>query len=226
MTNRLCRVLAELGVDDDTEGDVDNGDEGHGDGKTLPEIERVAHLSEESNEEESSTISVDNVIYGSELSGESVSGLLVRIWDNTSEGLDRLDNVDQGGGLEILIVRGVFADGHDDDQEADNVHPDRSVCQPSNTVKTANVTCKGTEDGKDENADDVADAILGKLTNKTTRCQDEHGDGHKLLNRLCDVDEVARFLAEDTEESVTVRNHREAGRVESQEDLPQDPAGE
>jgi len=52
------RVLAPERVDEDTEQEVDDADEGLGAEKTLPEVHGVAHLSEESNEEESTSVGI------------------------------------------------------------------------------------------------------------------------------------------------------------------------
>lgn len=58
------RVLAPEGVDKDSEQEVDDADECLGAEETLPEIHGVAHLSEESNEEEGTSVGVCDEISG------------------------------------------------------------------------------------------------------------------------------------------------------------------
>lgn len=60
-------VLSPEGVDEDTKQEIDDADERLGAEKTLPEVQGVAHLSEESNEEESTGVGVCG-----ELAGESM----------------------------------------------------------------------------------------------------------------------------------------------------------
>ena len=57
-------VLAPEGVDEDSEQEVDDADEGLGAEETLPEVHGVAHLGEESDEEESTGVSVCNEVSG------------------------------------------------------------------------------------------------------------------------------------------------------------------
>jgi hypothetical protein len=57
-------VLAPEGVDKDSEQEVDDADEGLGAEETLPEVHGVAHLSEESNEEKSTGVSVRGDVSG------------------------------------------------------------------------------------------------------------------------------------------------------------------
>jgi hypothetical protein len=164
------------------------------------------------------------------------------VWDLASEGHDRTITLDEGGGIQVLVIRGIlvsrsdaggfcqyaelgeeclYLDLHDD--ETDDVHPDRGVCQPTDALQASDVANDGTEDGEDEDADDVADVLVRELADERARSEGEHGNGHKLLDGLGDIDEVARLGAIDTEEGVTVADHGETSRVKAQEDLPEDP---
>lgn len=60
----VCRVLAPEGVDEDTEQEVDDADEGLGAEETLPEVHGVAHLSEEIDEEEGTGVGVCDRVSG------------------------------------------------------------------------------------------------------------------------------------------------------------------
>jgi hypothetical protein len=113
---------------------------------------------------------------------------------------------------------------HDD--KADDVHPDRSICQPTDVVQTADTSAKSPYNGEDEDTDDETDPATRQLANELTRSQSEHGYSHELLERLHDVDEVARFSSIHTEEGVSITDQRKASRVESQKDSPQDPSTE
>ena len=65
---------------------------------------------------------------------------------------------------------------------------------------------------------------LGDLRDVGRFTQDQNGYREELLERLCDVDGVTGFLAEQTEEWVTVTHHGVARRVECEVDLPDSPS--
>lgn len=67
---------------------------------------------------------------------------------------------------------------------------------------------------------------LGDLRNVGRFTQDQNGYREELLQRLGDVDEVARAFAEEAEEGVAVTHHGVARRIEIEVDFPDGPAGE
>ena len=67
---------------------------------------------------------------------------------------------------------------------------------------------------------------LGDLRNVGRFTQDQNGYREELLQRLGDVDEVARAFAEEAEEGVAVTHHGVARRVEFKVDFPDAPSRE
>ena len=77
-----------------TENDINAGDEQHCDGQSFPEIQWVAHFSEEGDEKKSTTIRVNQVINTVQDCIETVGRFLILIWDFANKchnGLNRVD---------------------------------------------------------------------------------------------------------------------------------------
>lgn len=85
-----------MAVNESAEEDVDNADEGLCAEHALPEVPGVAHLSEESDEEESTTVGVDHGVDAVELAGEAGGLLHVCIRGWAGKGLDWLDGLQEG----------------------------------------------------------------------------------------------------------------------------------
>lgn len=218
--------MSEVAVDKGTEEDVDDTDEGLGAQHSLPEIPWVAHLSEESNKENSTTIGVNHVVDAVELTSKAIGLLLVRIWWGTNECLDGLNDVDERRLDDDFVVRSPVGNCDHDHDEADNVQPHRRISQPTQALQRSDHSQNHTDHHEDDHAGDEADALVGQLSNGLSTCKNQHGHSHELLERLGDVDEVTGFLAVYTEEGIAVRQERVSGRVESQEHTPQNPARE
>jgi len=210
-------------VDEDTEQQVDDADEGLSKEQSLPEIQWVTHLCEESNEEQSTGVSVDHGVHGVELRGKARDLLLVLVWWLTSEDNDRLNGLDQcrpsDGGVEWLVSSG----GNHDDEEVGDVDEDGGVGEPSDLGQTADDSRKHADDEDDAHHSREADLALAELGKVNSLAENQDSDGQELLERLCDVDGVTGLLAEQTEEWVTVTHHGVARRVECEVDLPDGP---
>ena len=80
----------------------------------------MTHLGKESNEEQSTGVSVDHSVHGVELRGKARNLLLVLVWWLTSKDDDGLNGLDQGGpsdgGVEWLVSSGC---NHDDEEVGD-----------------------------------------------------------------------------------------------------------
>lgn len=214
------RVLAVAGVDERAEQEVDKGDECLCAEHTLPEIHGVSHLGEEGDEQEGTTVRVDQRVHSVEVGVDTILSLLVVVRGCLGKGLDGLNGLDQGGvGDDRVVDTAVSGSVHDDD-EADDVEPDGSVGEPAETLQGANATQSHTADGEDEQADDEADALVGKLGDSSSVSENQHGDSHELLDSLGDVDEVAGVFAIDTVKWVTETHHWVAGRIKTEEDAP------
>jgi len=104
-------VLAVVSIDESAEEDVHDADERLCGQHSLPEIPRVAHLSEESNEEEGTAIGVDERVDAVELAGETICLLHVGVRGWAGEGSDWLDDFDEGGSEDGLVVDAVVGAG-------------------------------------------------------------------------------------------------------------------
>ncbi len=102
---------------EDSEQQVHNANEGLRTEQALPEVHRSAHLREESNEEQCSSVSVNHRVYSIELRGKIDGLLLVCCRWRASESPNRLDGVDKGGLRHGSVVWIVVSGGdHDDDE--------------------------------------------------------------------------------------------------------------
>lgn len=110
--NVVGRVLTVERVDEDTEKHVDNADKGLGHEHALPEVQRVPHLREEGDEEESASVCVDHSIHRVERSSEAWSLLLVLVWWNTSKDLDGLDSFDERRPGDRRVIRREVCSSH------------------------------------------------------------------------------------------------------------------
>jgi hypothetical protein len=167
----------------------------------------VAHLGKESNEQQSTSVSVDHSVHSVELRGKAGNLLLVLIRWLAGKGNDRLDGLDQSrpgdGGVERLISSGC----NHDDEEVGDVDEDGGVGQPPDLGQTANYSGKHSDEENDAHHSREADLVLGKLRKVDSLAKNQDGDCQELLEGLCDVDGVTGFLAEQTEEWVTVTHH-------------------
>ena len=167
----------------------------------------MTHLGKESNEEQSTGVSVDHSVHGVELRGKARNLLLVLVWWLTSEDDDGLNGLDQSGpsdgGVEWLVSSGC----NHDDEEVGDVDKDGGVGQPSDLGQTANDSRKHADNEDDAHHSREADLALGELGKVDSLAQNQDSDCQELLERLCDVDGVTGLLAEQTEEWVTVTHH-------------------
>ena len=143
-----------------------------------------------------------------------------RIWGWTSEGLDGLDGVDQGGGSDGLVVDSEMRSCNHDDDEADDVQPHGSVSQPAKALQAANATEDYANGHEDDHAGDEADLLTGELGDGNSISENQHAHSHKLLQGLSYVDEVTGERAIDTEIGITKAEKGIPGGVETKEDLP------
>lgn len=185
----------------------------------------MTHLGEESNEEQSTGVSVDHGVDGVELRSKARNLLLVLVWWLTGEDDNRLNGLDQSrssdGGVERLVSSG----GNHDDEEVGDIDEDGGVGQPSDLGQTADDSRKHADDEDDAHHSREADLALAELGKVNSLAENQDSNGQELLERLCDVDGVTGLLAEQTEKWVTVTHHRVARRVEREVDLPDGPSG-
>lgn len=198
----------------------------------LPEVHRVAHLRHEGREEHGTTIGkhglhgpVDRGDEPGAAGGEARGRRAGERADRTRDAKVRAERGGQGG-----EVGRVVRDQAHDDEHAQQVYPDGEVGQPREPLHGADLADDHAREGKDEHAHDEAEPRAGAvdlrdLGDGLAVEEDEEGDDDEELDRLGDVDEVARPGAETPEEEVGVVADRVAVRVEAEEQLPQDPAG-
>lgn len=205
--NVVGGVLAPERVDEDTEQQVDDADEGLSEEQSLPEVEWVTHLGKESDEQQSTSVSVDHGVNGIELRGKAGNLLLVLVWGLTGKGDDWLDGLDQSrpsdSGVEWLVSSGC----NHNDEEVGDVDKDGGVGQPSDLGQTANDSRKHSDEEDDTHHSREADLALAELGKVDGLAKNQDSDCQELLEGLCDVDGVTGFLAEQTEERITVTHH-------------------
>ena len=211
-------------VDEQAEEKVDHTDKNLSAEQSLPEVHGVAHLGKESNEKQSTSVSVDHGVDGIELRGKAGNLLLVLVWGLTGKGDDWLDGLDQSrpsdSGVEWLVSSGC----NHNDEEVGDVDEDGGVGQPSDLGQTTNDSGKHSNEEDDAHHPREADLVLGKLRKVEGLTKNQDGNCQKLLEGLCDVDGVTGLLAEQTEEWVTVAHHGVARRVECEVDFPNSPS--
>ena len=194
-------VLALLRVLEETEEHIDEVDENIGAQHALPEIPRVAHLSEKVEEEHGSSVGVDDGVDTLVSAEETSSSRCVSIRGSTSKGPD--GNVAfhcAVGEIEVTIcctctaertehgsVVGVRVACHaDSHQGSDDSGPHGEIGKPSETLKRSNLAEDHTQNGNDEKAYNEAntvaiDTILADrdLGYGATKTEDKHGDQHE-----------------------------------------------
>lgn len=215
-----------MAVDKGTEEDVHNADEGLGAEHTLPEIPRVTHLSEESDEQQSTTVAVHHLVDAVKLASEASGLLLVLVRRRASKRLDGLNSLDQSGLGNGVVVDGVLGASNHDDDEGDDVDPDGQVGEPTDTLQRSDATENHADHHEDDETGDEANLFARQLSNGCTAAENQDGNRHELLNGLGDVDEVTSEWTVNSEVGITERDHGEARGVEAKEDPPQNVARE
>lgn len=150
-----------MAVDESTEEDVDNADEGLGAKHTLPEIPRMAHLSKEGDEQKSTSIAVYHLVDSVELTSEASSLLLVLIRRRAGKCPDGLNVVDASGVENSRVVDGKVGAGNHDDDERDDIEPDRQVGEPTDALQRADAAKDHADHHEDDKTGDVANLLTG-----------------------------------------------------------------
>lgn len=90
-------------------------------------------------------------------------------------------------------------------------------------LQAAHESTNHADNHEDKEADNVADLRIRQLSNDLPTSENQDGHRHELLQRLGNVDEVARRTAVDPEEGVAITQYGISGGVEAQVYVPQDP---
>jgi hypothetical protein len=99
------------------------------------------------------------------------------------------------------------------DKEADDVHPNGRIGQPPDMLQAAHQSTNHADNHEDKEADNVADIRIRQLSNDLATSENQDGHRHELLQRLGNIDEVARPRAEDPEEGVAKTQYGISGGV-------------
>ena len=225
MDRGVVGVLALVGVLEESEKHVDEINENIGADHALPEVPRVAHLSQEVEEEHRSTVSVDDRIDTLERTEETGATRREPVRRSVGErpGRNRASNCPirevrvtkwSTGTAEraqhncIIRARsGTDADSH---EGSDYGGPDREVGKPSEALQRPNLAKDHAQNGDDEQTDDEAhpiaiDPVLPNrdLRDRSTETEDQHSHQHEHLETLQNIDQMSHFGTEDAEEGLS-----------------------
>lgn len=207
-------------VDKSAEENIYDADKALSHEHTLPEVHWVTHFGHERHEQERSRVCIDHIVDSSELVCEANDLLLIFCGRRASKSMDRIGCLDQSGAEYRLVVDGILRRSNHDDDEVDDIQPNRQVAHPPQSLESPDCSRENTNHGNNDNDNDKADFVLGYLTEKRSIAEHDYRDGEKLLKSLSEVDEVAVFRAEYAQDWVAKTHHWEASGVKADEALP------